>query len=367
MIKYLGKKSYSKQKEKFMKLDSPKPLKRIAVLKDFKYGVEIEFPYRIKDEETLLYNFNHYNKNELNNQWKFNKELTNEYPKEVAIGEFVSLILNESDVRSLGQVNVILQLVKAFQHPVLKAKERNTHFHFDMDLLGDSLEHLPSFLSIYRAYEIIFSRIISCETSLVRKKGISDRIAKSLKNISISDILRTYNGGEYNLENLKKFRKLPINLFNVGAFYEAKSKNAIPCVISEKSDSMQKQLQTVRFVVDAGLYDSSKYQILKKLTPTVEFRITPSTTDLGYFQQNLLLFSDLFLMAQNLERIQGLKQKVDTRNKLIDEKGPSVFEKGIDEGISDITHFLQPELRDRLQMQYMFAEQVPLYSNSINR
>lgn len=64
MIKYLGKKSYSKQKEKFMKLDSPKPLKRIAVLKDFKYGVEIEFPYRIKDEETLLYNFNHYNKNE---------------------------------------------------------------------------------------------------------------------------------------------------------------------------------------------------------------------------------------------------------------------------------------------------------------
>ena len=189
----------------------------------------------------------------------------------------------------------------------------------------------------------------------------------SLKNISISDILRTYNGGEYNLENLKKFRKLPINLFNVGAFYEAKSKNAIPCVISEKSDSMQKQLQTVRFVVDAGLYDSSKYQILKKLTPTVEFRITPSTTDLGYFQQNLLLFSDLFLMAQNLERIQGLKQKVDTRNKLIDEKGPSVFEKGIDEGISDITHFLQPELRDRLQMQYMFAEQVPLYSNSINR
>ena len=185
MIKYLGKKSYSKQKEKFMKLDSPKPLKRIAVLKDFKYGVEIEFPYRIKDEETLLYNFNHYNKNELNNQWKFNKEVTNEYPKEVAIGEFVSPILNESDVRSLGQVNVILQLVKAFQHPVLKAKERNTHFHFDMDLLGDSLEHLPSFLSIYRAYEIIFSRIISCETSLVRKKGISDRIAKSLKNISI--------------------------------------------------------------------------------------------------------------------------------------------------------------------------------------
>ena len=126
-------------------------------------------------------------------------------------------------------------------------------------------------------------------------------------------------------------------------------------------------MQTVRFAVDAGLYDPSKYQILKKLTPTVEFRITPSTTDLGYFQQNLLLFSDLFLMARNLERIPGLKQKVDARNKLIDEKGANIFEKSMDEGISDITYFLQPELQDRLQMQYMFSEQVPLYSNSINR
>ena len=346
---------------------SPEPLKRISVLKDLRYGVEIEFPYRKQDEKLLLYNFNYYNNKELNNQWRFNKELTNEYPKDVAIGEFTSPILHESDVRSLDQVSLILQLVKAFQHPVLKAKERNTHFHFDMNLLGDSLEHLPSFLSIYRAYEIIFSRITSCETGLVRKKGISDRIAKSLKGNSISDILRTYNGGEYNLENLKDFRKLPINLFNVGAFYEAKSKNAIPGVISEKSDSIQKQLQTVRFAVDAGLYDPSKYQILKKLTPTVEFRITPSTTDLGYFQQNLLLFSDLFLMAQNLERIPGLKQKVDARNKLIDEKGGNIFEKSMDEGISDITYFLQPELQDRLQMQYMFSEQVPLYSNSINR
>lgn len=346
---------------------SPEPLKRIAVLKDLRYGVEIEFPYRKKDEKVLLYNFNHYNNKKLNNQWKFNKELTNEYPKDVAIGEFTSPILHESDVRSLDQVSLILKLVKYFQHPVLKAKERNTHFHFDMDLLGDSLEHLPSFLSIYRAYEIIFSRITSCETGLVRKKGISDRIAQSLKGNSISDILKTYNGGEYNLKNLKEFRKLPINLFNVGAFYEAKSKNAIPGVISEKSDSIQKQLQTVRFAVDAGLYDPSKYQILKKLTPTVEFRITPSTTDLGYFQQNLLLFSDLFLMAKNLERIPGLKPKVDARNKLIDEKGANIFEKSMDEGISDITYFLQPELQDRLQMQYMFSEQVPLYSNSINR
>lgn len=346
---------------------SPEPLKRIAVLKNLRYGVEIEFPYRKKDEKELLYNFNHYNNQKLNNQWRFNKELTNEYPKDVAIGEFTSPILHESDVRSLDQVSLILKLVKYFQHPVLKAKERNTHFHFDMDLLGDSLEHLPSFLSIYRAYEIIFSRIASCETGLVRKKGISDRIAQSLKGDSISNILKTYNGGEYNLENLKEFRKLPINLFNVGAFYEAKSKNAIPGVITEKNDNVIKQLQTTRFVLDTNLYDSSKYQTLKTLTPTVEFRITPSTTDLGYFQQNLLLFSDLFLMAQNLERIPGLKQKVDARNKLIDEKGANIFEKSMDEGISDITYFLQPELRDRLQMQYMFSEQVPLYSNSINR
>ena len=264
-------------------------------------------------------------------------------------------------------MSLILKLVKAFQHPVLKAKERNTHFHFDMDLLGDSLEHLPSFLSIYRAYEIIFSRITSCETGLVRKQGISDRIAKSLKGNSISDILKTYNGGEYSLENLKEFRKLPINLFNVGAFYEAKSKNATPGVITEKNDNIMKQLQSTRFVVDTNAYNPSKYQTLKTLTPTVEFRITPSTTDLGYFQQNLLLFSDLFLMAKNLERIPGLKQKVDARNKLIDEKGANIFEKSMDEGISDITYFLQPELRDRLQMQYMFSEQVPLYSNSINR
>ena len=346
---------------------SPGSLKRIAVLKNLRYGVEIEFPYRKQDEKLLLHNFNYYNNKELNKKWRFNKELTNEYPKDVAIGEFVSPILNESDVSSLNQVSRILQLVKAFQHPVLKAKERNTHFHFDMNLLGDSLEHLPSFLSIYRAYEIIFSRITSCETGLVRKKGISDRIAKSLKGNSISDILRTYNGGEYNLENFKELRKLPINLFNAGAFYEAKRKNAIPGVITEKNDNVIKQLQTARFVVDTNVYDSSKYQILKKLTPTVEFRITPSTTDLGYFQQNLLLFSDLFLMARNLERIPGLKQKVDARNKLIDEKGANIFEKSMDEGISDITYFLQPELRDRLQMQYMFSEQVPLYSNSINR
>ena len=230
----------------------PEPLKRIAVLKDLRYGVEIEFPYRKKDEKVLLYNFNHYNNKELNNQWKFNKELTNEYPKDVAIGEFTSSILHESDVSSLDQVNLILKLVKYFQHPVLKAKERNTHFHFDMDLLGDSLEHLPSFLSLYRAYEIIFSRITSCETGLVRKKGISDRIAQSLKGNSISDILKTYNGGEYNLENLKEFRKLPINLFNVGAFYEAKSKDAIPGVINEKSDNIIKQLQTTKFVVDTN-------------------------------------------------------------------------------------------------------------------
>lgn len=346
---------------------SPEPLKRIAVLKDLRYGVEIEFPYRKKDEKVLLYNFNHYNNKKLNNQWKFNKELTNEYPKDVAIGEFTSPILHESDVSSLDQVSLILKLVKAFQHPVLKAKERNTHFHFDMDLLGDSLEHLPSFLSIYRAYEIIFSRITSCETGLVRKQGISDRIAKSLKGNSISDILKTYNGGEYSLENLKEFRKLPINLFNVGAFYEAKSKNATPGVITEKNDNIMKQLQSTRFVVDTNAYNPSKYQTLKTLTPTVEFRITPSTTDLGYFQQNLLLFSDLFLMAKNLERIPGLKQKVDARNKLIDEKGANIFEKSMDEGISDITYFLQPELQDRLQMQYMFSEQVPLYSNSINR
>ena len=346
---------------------SPEPLKRIAVLKDLRYGVEIEFPYRKQDEELLLYNFNYYNNKKLNNQWKFNKELTNEYPKYVAIGEFTSPILHESDVSSLDQVSLILKLVKAFQHPVLKAKERNTHFHFDMDLLGDSLEHLPSFLSIYRAYEIIFSRITSCETGLVRKQGISDRIAKSLKSDSISEILRTYNGGEYNLENLKEFRKLPINLFNVGAFYEAKSKNAIPGVISEKSDSIQKQLQTARFAVDARLYDSSKYQTLKTLTPTFEFRLTPSTTDLGYFQQNLLLYSNLFLMARNIDKIPGLRQQVNLRNKLIDEKGPAIFDVKFDQGIQDITYFLQPELRERLLLQYSSSKPVPLYDKQINR
>ena len=345
----------------------PEPLKRIAVLKDLRYGVEIEFPYRKKDEKVLLYNFNHYNNKELNNQWKFNKELTNEYPKDVAIGEFTSSILHESDVSSLDQVNLILKLVKYFQHPVLKAKERNTHFHFDMDLLGDSLEHLPSFLSLYRAYEIIFSRITSCETGLVRKKGISDRIAQSLKGNSISDILKTYNGGEYNLENLKEFRKLPINLFNVGAFYEAKSKDAIPGVINEKSDNIIKQLQTTRFVVDTNLYDSSKYQILKTLTPTFEFRLTPSTTDLGYFQQNLLLYSNLFLMARNIDKIPGLRQQVNLRNKLIDKKGPAIFDVKFDQGIQDITYFLQPELRERLLLQYSSSKPVPLYDKQVNR
>ena len=345
----------------------PEPLKRIAVLKDLRYGVEIEFPYRKKDEKVLLYNFNHYNNKELNNQWKFNKELTNEYPKDVAIGEFTSPILHESDVRSLDQVSLILKLVKYFQHPVLKAKERNTHFHFDMDLLGDSLEHLPSFLSLYRAYEIIFSRITSCETGLVRKKGISDRIAQSLKGNSISDILKTYNGGEYNLKNLKEFRKLPINLFNVGAFYEAKSKDAIPGVINEKSDNIIKQLQTTRFVVDTNLYDSSKYQILKTLTPTFEFRLTPSTTDLGYFQQNLLLYSNLFLMARNIDKIPGLRQQVNLRNKLIDKKGPAIFDVKFDQGIQDITYFLQPELRERLLLQYSSSKPVPLYDKQVNR
>ena len=346
---------------------SPEPLKRIAVLKNLRYGVEIEFPYRKQDEEILLYNFNYFNSLKLNSQWKFNKELTNEYPKDVAIGEFVSPILNESDVSSLDQVSLILQLVQAFQHPVLKAKERNTHFHFDKDLLGDSLEHLPSFLSIYRAYEIIFSRITSCETGLVRKTGISDRIAQSLKGDSISDILKTYNGGEYSLENLKEFRKLPINLFNVGAFYEAKSKNAIPGVITEKNDNVIKQLQTARFVVDTNVYDSSKYQILKTLTPTFEFRLTPSTTDLGYFQQNLLLYSNLFLMARNMEKIPELSQKVNARNKLIDEKGPAIFEVDFDEGIHDITDFLQPELRERLQLQYSNSKPVSLYDKQVNR
>ena len=45
---------------------SPEPLKRIAVLKDLRYGVEIEFPYRKKDEKVLLYNFNDYNNKKLN-------------------------------------------------------------------------------------------------------------------------------------------------------------------------------------------------------------------------------------------------------------------------------------------------------------
>ena len=95
--------------------------KSLSLPKDFKYGIEIEFPYDIKEERNLKGNFEYYNKTELARGWSFNKEFNMEYPRNITIGEFVSPILMD-DIHSLDQLNLILQLVKAFQHPKLRAE-----------------------------------------------------------------------------------------------------------------------------------------------------------------------------------------------------------------------------------------------------
>lgn len=339
---------------------SPIPTKSISVLRGLNYGVEIEFPYDKKIETDLLGNFKYYNKQELNGKWKFNLELVKGYPSNVSIGEFTSPILGD-DIYSLDQLNLILQLVKAFQHPILKAKERNMHFHFDMNLLGTSLEHLRPLLEIFRAYENIIFRTAASEIGIIRKEGISDRIASSLKEEDISNVLRTYNGGEYSTKNLLTYRMLPINLFNVGAFYEDRDSNALPGVIYKKNCDILRQIESTKFVLDTNLYKASEYDITKKLTPTIEFRLTPSTDNLGYLQQHLLLYSVLIFMARNINKIPRLREKVDARNYLIDTKGPEVFDLQFDEGIDDIVNFLPMDLSQRLLLPYVNSKPISLY------
>ena len=281
---------------------APQVTKSLSLPKDFKYGIEIEFPYDVKEGIDLQGNFEHYNKTELDMNWSFNKEFNLEYPPNVVIGEFVSPILSDN-IQSLDQLNLILQLVRAFQHPRLKAKERNIHFHLDMNLLGKSLEYLRPFLEIFRAYENIIFRIATSETGKVRKDGISDRIANSLKQKSNRGLLKTFNGGDYNLQTLKKYRRLPINLFNIGAYQERPNKNAKPGVIFEKEGEFFKRIESGRFVLDTIPYrGSTKYEIQKTLTPTMELRLTPSTDSLGFVQQHLLLYGTLIYIARELDK-----------------------------------------------------------------
>lgn len=373
---------------------SPIPTKSLSLPSKYKFGVEIEFLCDESVERNLEYNFSHYNKTELGGKWELRQEYNGKYPKNVLIKEFISPILGD-DISSLDQLNVILQLVKAFEHPVLKVGERNMHFHFDMNLLGGSLEYLRPFLRVFRAYENIIFRIAASETGKIKKEGISDIIANALKQKDMHDLLKSFNNGEYNLQNLLQYRKLPINLFNVGAFYEAKdTPNAIPGVICRNMKSKEgspefakefyetamsngiapdklvqiTQMMGARFVYNTTTFSQNpKYSVLKTLTPTIEFRLTPTTYNLGFVQQHLLLYAIIISMARNLNRMPELQEKVDRRNKLIDEKGPQVFDVEYDEGIEDIIGFLPSDLGKRLLVPYVYSDSVKLYDKTLEK
>lgn len=373
---------------------SPRATKSLSLPSKYKFGVEVEFLCDKSVERDLEYNFTYYNTTKLGEKWRLEQEYNGKYPDNVLIKEFISPILGD-DISSLDQLNVILQLVKAFEHPVLKTDERNMHFHFDMNLLGESLEYLRPFLKVFRAYENIIFRIATSETGKIRKEGISDRIAKALKEEDISDLLKAFNNGEYSIQNLLQYRKLPINLFNVGAFYEAKgTPNAAPGVISQKITSKEgsselikefgekdsskditlteleklAQMMDARFVYNTTPFSQNpKYSVLKTLTPTFEFRLTPSTYNLGFVQQHFLLYSIIISMARNLSRMPELQEKVDIRNKMIDEKGPQIFDVEYDEGIEDIIGFLPSDLGKRLLVPYVYSDPVKLYDKNLER
>ena len=332
--------------------------------KDFRFGIEIEFPYDKKEEIDLQGNFKYYNKTELEGKWSLDKEYNTEYPSNITIGEFVSPILGDN-IETLDQLNVIVQLVGAFQHPTLKAGARNTHFHFDMKLLGDSLEYVRPFLQIFRAYENIIFRIATSETGKIRKSGIANIISKALKEEKIGNLLKVFNGGEYNIHNLIQYRRLPINLFNIGAYYERPNKDAKPGVIFEKRGTINQQMQSGRFVLDTTKYkDSTKYDIEKTLTPTMELRLTPSTDKLGFLQQHLLLYSALIYMARTLDRNPELKEKVNERNKTIDMLGPQIYDLEFDTGIEDILSYLPKNLGTRLLLPYVYSQPIKLYDRN---
>ncbi len=48
----------------------PRPVKKLGLPIDLKYGVEFEFPFNAESEDELLYNFYLYNKRELNQKWE---------------------------------------------------------------------------------------------------------------------------------------------------------------------------------------------------------------------------------------------------------------------------------------------------------
>lgn len=344
----------------------PKPIKKLGILDELRYGVEFEFPYDIKQEEELLYNFNLYNNQLLNNQWRFSKEVTTEYPPNICIGEFTSPILRDNDnLCSLDQLNVITQLVRAFEHKTIKASSRNMHFHFDMKLLGESLEYLVPYLQVFRAYENIIARTCSSETGRVPKKGISNTIQKALNEENVSDILRVYNGGDYNADTLYKYRQLSLNLFNMGAYYEAKS--TIPGLVSTKCGNEVLEAMNTKLMLDCESYDKNSQYIRKKLAPTFELRMSPTTHDLGYFQQYLLLHCTTIVMARNLKSIPMLEEKVQQRNDYINRFGPQVFDLDFDDGISDLLAILPQNLGSRLLLPYMYSKPISLYKTPLTR
>lgn len=342
----------------------PRATKNIGLSDRISYGIELEFPYNTKDEDNLIFNFNIYNKKMLNNNWQFSKEHNSEYPSNISIGEFTSPILHD-DISSLDQLNIIVQLISKFENKVLKASCRNMHFHFDMNLLGESLEHLKSFLEIFRAYENIIFRISTSETGRVPKSGISNRIQEALKSNDIHSILKTYNGGEYNLDNLLTYRKLPVNLFNIGAYFEAN--NTTPGVVYTKSDNMLQEVISSRLTLDINSPNKRNERISKILTPTLELRLTPTTHDLGYLQQFLILDTTIIDMARNIEIVPGLREKVNNRNTLIDKYGPQIFDVEFDDGIDDILSCLPRTLSKRILLSYLCSKQLNLYVSDQNR
>lgn len=344
----------------------PIPSKYLNAFDGFKYGVEFEFLYDAQHEEQLLYNFNLYNKKELNSNWEFSKELNTTYPPNIRIGEFTSPILSTDDnLDALDQLNIITQLIGSFEHPNLKAHNRNMHFHFDMNLLGKSLEYLPSYLQIFRAYENIIARISSSETGRVPKEGISNRIQKALKENNISDILRVYNGGQYSINTLCTYRHLPLNLFNIGAYYEAK--NTIPGIVSTHCSNKFQEAMNTKLMLDCNSYDKKSQSVIKTLTPTFELRMSPTTHDLGYFQQYLLLHSTIIFMARNLKDIPMLQEKVQQRNDFIDKFGPQVFDLDFDEGIADLLVLLPKNLSSKLLLPYMDSNPISLYKTQLTK